>query len=146
MKFASIYYLSYFIFLGRHWGLRIASIYSCNSHQTHPILKPPLQNYISENFIGIHCREKVLIPRTKPFITLQGSGNTTIQWGDTANMLGADGSPIGTYKTATVGVDASYFIARNITFKVNPYVLLVLCFILLELINKLVKNEVCVPK
>ena len=62
----------------------------------------------------IHDREKVLIPRTKPFITLEGSGNTTIQWGDTANMLGADGSPIGTYKTATVGVDASYFIVKNI--------------------------------
>lgn len=63
--------------------------------------------------------EKIFVPHTKPFITLQGTNTSTtiITWNDTANKLGADGKPIGTYNSATVAIDASYFIARNITFK-----------------------------
>lgn len=63
--------------------------------------------------------EKVFIPYTKPFITLQGfdSNSTIIEWGDTADKRGAEGNPIGTYNSATVAIDAPYFIAKNITFK-----------------------------
>lgn len=63
--------------------------------------------------------EKIFIPYTKPFITLQGtnSNTTIISWNDTASKLGADGKPIGTYNSATVAIDAPFFIAKNITFK-----------------------------
>ncbi|KAH7299691.1 hypothetical protein KP509_24G024700 [Ceratopteris richardii] len=67
---------------------------------------------------GIYT-EKVLIPYNKPFITLEGSNTETtiIQWSDAASKMGADNNPIGTFRSATVAVDAPYFIARNITFK-----------------------------
>jgi hypothetical protein len=35
-----------------------------------------------------------------------------------ASDIGSDGRPLGTYNTATVGVDAAYFIAMNIIFEV----------------------------
>ncbi|KAI5069535.1 hypothetical protein GOP47_0015836 [Adiantum capillus-veneris] len=64
-------------------------------------------------------REKVFIPYTKPFITLQGfnSSTTIIAWNDTAGKKGVDNNPLGTYKSATIAIDAPYFIAKNITFK-----------------------------
>ncbi|KAH7428109.1 hypothetical protein KP509_10G076400 [Ceratopteris richardii] len=64
--------------------------------------------------------EKVKIPWNKPYITLQGSGYSSqcvIVWNDTADKVGDDGKPIGTFNTATVAIDAPYFIARNLTFK-----------------------------
>ncbi|MCO5573281.1 hypothetical protein L7F22_027050 [Adiantum nelumboides] len=63
--------------------------------------------------------EKVFIPYTKPFITLQGSNSSTtiIAWNDTASKRGSNNIPLGTYNSATIAIDASYFIARNITFK-----------------------------
>ena len=55
------------------------------------------------------------IPSSKPYITFQGAGldKTIISWSDNANVTGS------TYTTASVAVDADYFIGRNISFKVN---------------------------
>jgi len=66
------------------------------------------------------CREKVMIPRTMPFITLSGeAGNPpTITGNDTASASKRNGTPLGTFHSATVAVDASYFVAINIKFEV----------------------------
>ncbi|KAL9658993.1 hypothetical protein QQ045_018644 [Rhodiola kirilowii] len=63
--------------------------------------------------------EKVNIPPMKAFITIEGAGadKTIVQWGDTAQTIGARGQPIGTFKSATFAVNSPYFIAKNITFK-----------------------------
>ncbi|XP_075653160.1 putative pectinesterase 53 [Castanea sativa] len=67
---------------------------------------------------GIY-REKVQIPATMAYITLEGAGadNTIIEWDDTADRIGQTGHPLGTFGSATFAVDAPYFIAKNITFK-----------------------------
>lgn len=56
-----------------------------------------------------------MIPKTKPFIFLEGEGRdqTAIVWGDHAN------GTIGTADTATFTVLASDFVARYISFKVS---------------------------
>ena len=55
------------------------------------------------------------------YITLVGAGadRTVIEWDDTADRVGQTGHPLGTYASATFAIDAPYFIAKNITFKVN---------------------------
>ncbi|KAI5064003.1 hypothetical protein GOP47_0020673 [Adiantum capillus-veneris] len=67
---------------------------------------------------GIY-REKVRIPKTKPFITLKGEGAalTYIQWGDTASTKGPDGKNLSTYGSASVAVESDDFIALDIAFK-----------------------------
>ncbi|XP_020228674.1 probable pectinesterase 53 [Cajanus cajan] len=64
-------------------------------------------------------REKIMIPRTLAFITLLGDGGDppTITGNDTASFNGRDGTPLGTFQSATVAVDASYFVAINIKFE-----------------------------
>ncbi|QCE07123.1 probable pectinesterase 53 [Vigna unguiculata] len=64
-------------------------------------------------------REKVMIPRTMAFVTLSGNaGNPlTITGNDTASASGRNGSPLGTFQSATVAVDGSYFVAINIKFE-----------------------------
>ncbi|KAJ8764718.1 hypothetical protein K2173_009103 [Erythroxylum novogranatense] len=63
--------------------------------------------------------EKVVVPATKPYITFQGAGRdvTVIEWHDRASDPGPDGAMLRTYRTASVTVFASYFSARNISFK-----------------------------
>lgn len=65
-------------------------------------------------------REKVNISPGRAFITIEGAGadKTMVQWGDTADTPGPKGQPMGTFNSATFGVNAPYFIAKNITFKV----------------------------
>lgn len=78
----------------------------------------------------------------RAFIIIQGAGadKTVVEWGDTAETLGPRGQPIGTFNSATFAVNAPYFIAKNITFKVsntdnnnspvpapNPITLVLLC-------------------
>ncbi|GMN29199.1 hypothetical protein TIFTF001_002338 [Ficus carica] len=67
---------------------------------------------------GIY-REKVEIPNTMAYITLEGSGldTTVIEWDDTADRLGQSGRPLGTFGSATFAVNSPYFIAKNVTFK-----------------------------
>lgn len=65
-------------------------------------------------------REKVNIPRTMRFITFVGNGShpPTITGNDTASTVsGRDGTPLRTFQTATVAVDADYFIAINVNFE-----------------------------
>ncbi|XP_059657551.1 probable pectinesterase 68 [Cornus florida] len=63
--------------------------------------------------------EKVVVPASKPYITFQGAGRdvTVIEWHDRASDRGPDGQQLRTYHTASVTVFASYFSARNISFK-----------------------------
>ncbi|GAV75903.1 Pectinesterase domain-containing protein [Cephalotus follicularis] len=64
-------------------------------------------------------REKVEIPATMAYITLEGANadKTIIEWNDTADRMGQSGKPLGTYASATFAVNSPYFIAKNITFK-----------------------------
>ncbi|CAN1122153.1 Probable pectinesterase 53 [Linum perenne] len=64
-------------------------------------------------------REKVEIPTTMAYITLKGAGTgkTIIEWDDTADRIGENGHPLGTFGSATFAVNSPYFIAKNITFK-----------------------------
>ncbi|CAN6476903.1 unnamed protein product [Victoria cruziana] len=63
--------------------------------------------------------EKVVVPKTKPYITFQGEGRgvTVIEWHDRAGDLGPSGRRIHTYNSASVTVLADHFSARNISFK-----------------------------
>ncbi|XP_011100946.1 probable pectinesterase 53 [Sesamum indicum] len=64
-------------------------------------------------------REKIEIPMTMAYVTLEGAGagKTIIRWDDTADRVGPNGQPLGTYGSATFAVNAPYFVAKNITFK-----------------------------
>ncbi|KAJ8764459.1 hypothetical protein K2173_006199 [Erythroxylum novogranatense] len=66
-------------------------------------------------------REKVEIPATMAYITLEGAGSdkTIIEWDDTADRIGQSGHPLGTFGSATFAVNSPYFIAKNLTFKNN---------------------------
>lgn len=68
-------------------------------------------------------REKVEIPATMSYIWVEGEGaeKTIIEWGDTADHMGDNGRPMGTFASATFAVNSPFFIARNITFKVNLF-------------------------
>ncbi|WVZ90767.1 hypothetical protein U9M48_037038 [Paspalum notatum var. saurae] len=66
-------------------------------------------------------REKVVVPYTKPFITFLGNPKNpaVIMWADTAATRGKNGAPVGTVGSATVAVEADYFMASGIVFKNN---------------------------
>ncbi|KAG7014294.1 Pectinesterase QRT1 [Cucurbita argyrosperma subsp. argyrosperma] len=64
--------------------------------------------------------EKINIPKTLPFVTFLGSAShdpPTITGNDTAVVIGGDGIPLGTLKSATVAINANYFVAINIKFE-----------------------------
>ena len=72
----------------------------------------------------------------RAFITLEGAGadSTIVQWGDTADSpTGPKGRPLGTFNSATFAVNAQYFLARNITFKVTATVRCCACSVLCNL-------------
>lgn len=59
-----------------------------------------------------------------PFITFLGDASNppTITGNDTAaSASGKDGMPLKTFKSATVAVDANYFVAINIKFEVIKF-------------------------
>ncbi|KAL5561056.1 hypothetical protein UlMin_030803 [Ulmus minor] len=64
-------------------------------------------------------REKISIPRSLPFITLLGDAGDppTITGNDTASAVGMDGKPLRTFQSASVAVEASYFVAVNVKFE-----------------------------
>lgn len=82
------------------------------------------------------CREKVVVPVRKPYITFQGAGRdvTVIEWHDRASDRGPNGQQLRTYRTASVTVFANYFSARNISFKV--YIFTKRCRISISLYTK----------
>ncbi|CAH9082571.1 unnamed protein product [Cuscuta epithymum] len=65
-------------------------------------------------------REKVHISKKLPFVTLI-AGNSSdppkITGNDTASDMGRDGRPLRTFHSATVAIDADYFVAVNILFE-----------------------------
>ncbi|KAI5062385.1 hypothetical protein GOP47_0022924 [Adiantum capillus-veneris] len=67
---------------------------------------------------GIY-EERVVVPPTKPFITLEGSGinETYVQWHLKASDTDERGIELTAYNTASVTVYASNFVAKDITFK-----------------------------
>ncbi|MCO5609506.1 hypothetical protein L7F22_063734 [Adiantum nelumboides] len=69
-------------------------------------------------FPGIY-EERVVVPSTKSFITLQGSGMnlTFVQWHLKASDTDEHGMELTAYNTASVTVYASNFVAKGITFK-----------------------------
>ncbi|XP_042519006.1 pectinesterase QRT1 [Macadamia integrifolia] len=64
-------------------------------------------------------RERVFVPRTKPYISLIGKqrSRTVISWHAKASDKNPNGQDIGTYDTATVAVESDYFCATEITFE-----------------------------
>ncbi|KAM6579355.1 hypothetical protein CsatA_003129 [Cannabis sativa] len=69
---------------------------------------------------GIY-REKVLIPNTKPYISLIGNqsqtSETVISWNDKASDRDNNGFQLGTYSSASVSIESDYFCATAITFE-----------------------------
>lgn len=86
----------------------IATIPTYNSRRVVVMIKP-----------GVY-REKIHIPRTMWFVTFVGdeANPPTITGNDTASVTGKDGIRLNTFQSATVAVDANYFIAINIKFQV----------------------------
>lgn len=67
------------------------------------------------------CREKIIIPRALPFVTFLGDAGhdpPTVTGNDTASATSRNGRPLGTYHSATVAVNANYFVAVNMKFEV----------------------------
>ena len=64
-------------------------------------------------------REIVYVQREKRFVSLVGEdpATTIITYDLHANLVGADGKPIGTFRTPTVVIDADDFTAENLTFE-----------------------------
>ncbi|KAH1263817.1 Pectinesterase QRT1 [Glycine max] len=69
---------------------------------------------------GIY-REKVYVPVTKPYVSFIGKTNQTaspvITWNSKSSDIGPNGTALGTYASATVGVDSNYFCATGVTFE-----------------------------
>lgn len=69
---------------------------------------------------GIY-REKVVIPASKPYISLIGNQNQAnqivITWGDKASDIAKDGTVLGTYRLILVTVLSDYFCTSIITFE-----------------------------
>jgi pectinesterase len=67
---------------------------------------------------GIY-RELIYVQREKRFISLVGDDaeKTILTYNLNANMLGPDGKPIGTFRTASTMIDADDFTAENLTFE-----------------------------
>ncbi|KAJ8748647.1 hypothetical protein K2173_008092 [Erythroxylum novogranatense] len=100
----------------------LSSISPYNTRRVVINIKPGVYRYACfERCYGpyLFTREKIIVPRTLPFITFFGdpSNPPTITGNDTASVSGKDGRPLRTYQSATVAVDASYFVAINIKFE-----------------------------
>jgi pectinesterase len=64
-------------------------------------------------------KELIYVQREKRFISLVGDdpANTILTYNLNANMIGPDGKPIGTFRTASTMIDADDFTAENLTFE-----------------------------
>lgn len=74
-------------------------------------------------FVCNICREKVRVAVNKPYVSFVGKRNQTaspvITWNSKSSDRGTNGQALGTFDTATVGVDSDYFCATGITFEVT---------------------------
>lgn len=70
-----------------------------------------------------YSREKIMVPRSLPFVAFLGDASEppTITGNDTASLPGMDGKPLRTFQSATVAVEADYFVAVNVKFEVKNY-------------------------
>uniref|UniRef100_A0A0D3HPM5 pectinesterase n=1 Tax=Oryza barthii TaxID=65489 RepID=A0A0D3HPM5_9ORYZ len=64
-------------------------------------------------------REKVVVGKGKPFVTLKSdpANPAVIVWNDTAATLGKDGEPLGHVRSATLTVEADNFVASGVVIK-----------------------------
>ncbi|XP_028752948.1 pectinesterase QRT1-like [Neltuma alba] len=66
-------------------------------------------------------REKVFVPKNKPYVSFIGKRNQThgvvITWNSKSSDIGSNGQELGTYGSATVAVESNYFCANRITFE-----------------------------
>ncbi|KAK4777898.1 hypothetical protein SAY87_018085 [Trapa incisa] len=69
---------------------------------------------------GIY-REKVHVPKSKPYISFIGNksrtSETVITWNDKASTRDNTGRELGTYRSASVTVESNYFCSTGITFQ-----------------------------
>lgn len=93
----------------------------CRSALSQDHLIPSLDNFgrkvLKLTTSLILYSEKILVPKTKPYITFQGAGarRTILSWGDTTR----DFEVYGTSRSASTAVEADHFIAKEITFRVS---------------------------
>lgn len=82
-------------------------------------------------YIHHFCREKVTINSTKPYITLLGAGmnRTIITWGDVAGDFDDSDVLLKTFRSATVGINSEWFIAKGIQFRVSKWTQITLPFL-----------------
>lgn len=66
------------------------------------------------------CREKIVIPKSMPFITLLGdpASPPIISGNDTAAKMGDNGRALKTFRSPTVAVNSNFFLAAYIQFEV----------------------------
>lgn len=64
-------------------------------------------------------REKVLVPKTKPYISFIGTGDAVISYHLRASDRYTNGQSVGTYDSASVAVESDFFCATGITFEVQ---------------------------
>jgi pectinesterase len=64
-------------------------------------------------------KELIYVQREKHFVRLVGddAGRTVLTYDLNANLVGANGKPIGTFRTASTVIDADDFTAENVTFE-----------------------------
>ncbi|TVU23496.1 hypothetical protein EJB05_25867, partial [Eragrostis curvula] len=78
------------------------------------------KRYVLTLMPGVVYREKVLIGKSKPFVTIRSRdpyNPAVIVWNDTAATLGKDGKPLGVDGSSTVTVESDYFIAYGVVFR-----------------------------
>ncbi|KAJ8766550.1 hypothetical protein K2173_023797 [Erythroxylum novogranatense] len=71
--------------------------------------------------IFILAGEKVVVPKTKPYISFIGDErrvyDTVITWNNKASDTDENGAQLGTYRSASVTIESDYFCATGITFQ-----------------------------
>ncbi|XP_050216806.1 pectinesterase QRT1 [Mercurialis annua] len=69
---------------------------------------------------GIY-REKVFVPRSKPYVSFIGKeskcADTVITWNNKASDIDSSGVELGTYRSASVTIESDYFCATGVTFE-----------------------------
>jgi len=74
-----------------------------------------------------------VIPITLPFVTFLGDAksNSKITWNDSYSTIRSDGKQLETYKSASVAVEADYFIAINMIFEVLKIIYFIVFYALI---------------
>uniref|UniRef100_I1R1X4 pectinesterase n=1 Tax=Oryza glaberrima TaxID=4538 RepID=I1R1X4_ORYGL len=77
------------------------------------------KSYVLSLKPGQVFREKVVVGKGKPFVTLKSdpANPAVIVWNDTAATLGKDGEPLGHVRSATLTVEADNFVASGVVIK-----------------------------